>query len=1357
MNEMNRKKRLTYSIILMVSLLCSITVGYFYVSATKLFASTEETEDLVNSNEAVQLDRTDEDVELEQISEIESPNTFIEETESSSLAEELETTAFIGETVEVSTFEELRLAVANSEVGQIEVQNDLVRSGTGVATAIGTLNRNLLIKGNGYLINFGADNGSLTLGNLAAEQEALLRVENASLVKTGATSIFNASGTGAGWYLELESVSTATGNAARLALIPEGRLTFTGGANIFAQTLTNVFVQTKEVYVNNKAEVTITRGNSAVFFSAATVSDSKIVISENANVSITVASGTANVIDMRGPNPSVVVSEESTLLINAPGTAASPSNTANNAIIMTGTQPTLEVLGNSELTVTTTSAKRAIGLVAAEAKMIIDSSDLTVNAVTGRSINVAGTTPQVLINNESSINLISTGNGQQIVLDGANSLFHLGSRSTANLTTGSGNAQTVVIGNSAANPTFRVDGGSSFEMTSPGATTGSASATANNGIILTGTTPSVEIKDGSKVRLGTTGTKRALFLNGITANLQVESSTIDVTTGNAMGIHLSGNDSSVDINSKSTANIVSGAANGLTLHGERPRLRVADPETELTASSTVSAGYVNAAIYLGSATANSLTLGARIEITDGAQVQATSNVSSAMGIQSRDGIFLLSDDASLKLNSGASTGEAAVLRFLYFGSYNFTIDNALLEISKSGGNSPGIRMYGGNNHIEVKNGGMFRINNPGNGTANDTANQGVLYTVNNAPNSFTVSDPGSSVIINATTGPSIDMGTGTGTIDVLNQGYFQASGRTSSASGGIFNAGNLSVTFDNPLYMNFRNNRPAGGNIFNVSNGSTLTATNSDLAVWRNGADLDGDPNINYRTLDYSFSGQNFNTLASTNNPDILNTDNFGTTGLTAYSRLSSNNARWAIADELRVPTNADKKIYGHISIPVGLYESRSAWDDEAEVSVEVTKSNGSNQSYRAKSVGHSDEDPGISIYGEERRGGLFEITLNDYLEAGDKVEIKEVRLTSGELTPGFENTILSDPTVTFPIVPPTPAVFDNEIVLSTASTIQGYSENRDAEVTATHNGQAINTSDVSIDSSGNFEILLNGLTLSENDEIQVFLRDKAGLAENAGVANPPITNNETGNINPAEALAFHDATFSQGTILTVTEIIDSILTVEFVNELDQLLPGYTIMIDGLIGDEIDLTKEETVVKQLEGLLNAGYEISERPANETAVVLDTTEVTVRYKLQGVLSLASAPAALDFGSLTYNATTKRVEDPEIDQRLIVTDTRANPANGWTLTASLSSPMRNNEGQELINALRYVYRGQEVILDGNAQTVYLNTDGSSGIFDISNSWGNQTGTDGVKLQIGSSDTVHTGSYVGEITWKVMAGQP
>lgn len=258
---------------------------------------------------------------------------------------------------------------------------------------------------------------------------------------------------------------------------------------------------------------------------------------------------------------------------------------------------------------------------------------------------------------------------------------------------------------------------------------------------------------------------------------------------------------------------------------------------------------------------------------------------------------------------------------------------------------------------------------------------------------------------------------------------------------------------------------------------------------------------------------------------------------------------------------------------------------------------------------------------------------------------------------------------------------------------------------------------------------------------------------------------NDIANIQPKEypvtlTVKAADSGLAQditGTIKVTVVDVDAVLTVEFINELGQVLPGYTITIDSQVGDKIDLTKEERVTKQLTDLESAGYEIAERPGNETEIVINNTEVTVRYKLQGILSLASAPNALDFGSLTYNATTKRVDDPSIDQPLIVTDTRADTANGWTLTASLSTPMRNTEGQELVNALRYVYRGKETILDTNAQTVFLNADGSSGSIDISNSWGSQTGTDGVKLQIESSDIVHTGNYVGVITWKVMAGQP
>lgn len=177
----------------------------------------------------------------------------------------------------------------------------------------------------------------------------------------------------------------------------------------------------------------------------------------------------------------------------------------------------------------------------------------------------------------------------------------------------------------------------------------------------------------------------------------------------------------------------------------------------------------------------------------------------------------------------------------------------------------------------------------------------------------------------------------------------------------------------------------------------------------------------------------------------------------------------------------------------------------------------------------------------------------------------------------------------------------------------------------------------------------------------------------------------------------------------------------------------------------------------MENVTAAGYEIAERPINETAVKIDNTTVTVQYKLQGVLSLTSVPSVLDFGTLTYNATTKRVDDPHFDNQLVVTDTRADATNGWRMTASLSTPMRNGNGQELVNALRYVNQGKETILNQNAQVVHTNAKGVSGSYVISNEWGTTANTDGIKLQINSSDTVYTGDYVGVITWKVMTGQP
>lgn len=217
----------------------------------------------------------------------------------------------------------------------------------------------------------------------------------------------------------------------------------------------------------------------------------------------------------------------------------------------------------------------------------------------------------------------------------------------------------------------------------------------------------------------------------------------------------------------------------------------------------------------------------------------------------------------------------------------------------------------------------------------------------------------------------------------------------------------------------------------------------------------------------------------------------------------------------------------------------------------------------------------------------------------------------------------------------------------------------------------------------------------------------------------------------------------------------EATLTVEFVNENNQVLPVYTLTLNRMIGDQIDLDKEPEVLSQIDTVLNAGYEITERP--ESSVHIEEAQVTVRYHVQGMLFIVSAPETLDFGTLTYNAQTQRVESPNYEKDLIISDMRAIRNDGWTVTANLSTPMVNEDNKELTNALRYVRSGEEHILNQFDLPIY-----DAGLIEgnrtnISWLWRFPGQTDGLKLQIDGRDDVFTGRYTGVITWKVMAGQP
>ncbi len=224
---------------------------------------------------------------------------------------------------------------------------------------------------------------------------------------------------------------------------------------------------------------------------------------------------------------------------------------------------------------------------------------------------------------------------------------------------------------------------------------------------------------------------------------------------------------------------------------------------------------------------------------------------------------------------------------------------------------------------------------------------------------------------------------------------------------------------------------------------------------------------------------------------------------------------------------------------------------------------------------------------------------------------------------------------------------------------------------------------------------------------------------------------------------------------IMITDVSTS-LTIQFVGE-DSNEIHTPVVLDGNTTDNVDLTNQTIVQGIISDLVSKGYTQlawdNPFPENKTPY----SAGTVTYKFQGNLALDSVPKTLNFGNLTYDAKDQRVENPTFKEKLVISDTRANPSQGWHLTAELADPMKNDKGQELVNALRYVDKGKESILDSNAQVVYANTEGKDGKFVVSDQWGTTQGTDGIKLQINSSDTVYTGEYIGVITWKIMAGQP
>jgi hypothetical protein len=1076
--------RQTFSVLIVAELPGSFVIASAGSEAIVEIAAAEtDTEETPKDleNESLESQETDSDP-AEKVADIERP----QEESAVQAASEIVLSAFDGGTAYVTTMAEFISALQDPAVSILSLQADLVQS----TSSIMTIDRPIMIQGNGHALTL--NNNSAYFQLLTVNEETIFRIENLTYQKIGNTALIQTTNAlSKNWVVELEEVEEASENRSPFILAREAKVHFTGGINRFeAMTMaSDTLFNLKEVEVGNQAQVIINKPNMWIFYTAPDIQDPRLLIDEGAQVSITTRLGDANTIDLRGDNGQMELNHGARLTIRSPGTTAAPTNGNNNAVILSGRNPRFIAAENSVFSIEVTERKRGLVLTGEQPELTIQSgANVTINTMNASAIllngffpsaTIAGDETQVRVNNETA------ADANAIELVGDNSNFYL------------------------------FDGGTLI-VESQGAAT-AMSEEQNIALFMKGTDPTMVVGDAALLQIETTQRRRGVFLTGENPKLTIQNgSKVRLTAENANALRVNGKNADV------------------TISGEETHVRIF---SEIAAAE-------GAASFVLSTPSNAAEAGA-LTLSESAVLEVESITASAINITSLNFTFKVQSNGQLIASSHEADGDHAVIRFLYFGLVTFHVtDGGIVKVRKIGGSAPLIRIPSGGNSFEITEGGIVDLYNPGNGNAHDGnvagGNQGIFYARgihdNGTENNFSIVGVDSKFMCVADSGPGIDMHTYFNSTIYVEQGYFQVEGRTSSPNGGVFRSGKLSVFLNDPVFFDFRNERLDGGNIFSVSNLSTLTATNSDLAVWKNGSNLLGDPDLNFPTLDFAFSGADFGTLGLTNKPEILNTETFGNQGLTAYSRVSSNNARWAIVDELRVPTNADKKIHGRVSLPVGFDGTRPAWDDEAKVTVEIETADGEKEEVTAKTVGHTEETPGISIYGEEPQGGIFEIPLESPLEAGTIVRVVAVELTSGELTEGAQHQIRTESVQVFPVLPPTPAAFASYVLLEETTEIHGHTEDKEVELSAAHNGAWFDTEAVVIDEDGTFTIDVSDRQLKAGDEIQVFLKDSAGSAKEAGVINPPTTNDEHGNQNPASEVVFRDAVFPAATTLRIAQ-----------------------------------------------------------------------------------------------------------------------------------------------------------------------------------------------------------------------------
>ncbi|WP_339101772.1 WxL domain-containing protein [Candidatus Enterococcus clewellii] len=136
-------------------------------------------------------------------------------------------------------------------------------------------------------------------------------------------------------------------------------------------------------------------------------------------------------------------------------------------------------------------------------------------------------------------------------------------------------------------------------------------------------------------------------------------------------------------------------------------------------------------------------------------------------------------------------------------------------------------------------------------------------------------------------------------------------------------------------------------------------------------------------------------------------------------------------------------------------------------------------------------------------------------------------------------------------------------------------------------------------------------------------------------------------------------------------------------------------------------------------------------------------------LYGILQLTSAPTVIDFKTHTVTMNDTRVEEPELNMPLTVSDSRGN-LKSWTLTATLTKEMAHmgDTTKILHDAIKFNNGTTEDALDGDSTLIKTYTHPSAGDYVVSNDW--SSGGTGLKLEVPAGSVRKLGQYQAEITW-------